>query len=190
MDGACLAAEKPGMDIETGGEVAHLEDRSLATRDGVGHIHLDLLLSRLHVDERKPLRERPLHHGTETRYGRKQRSGIGVLASMEYVAGPAGLHHFATEHDHGPVRDFGNDTHVMGDEKDGHPLLVLQRLDEIEDLALDGHVQRRRRLVGNEQLRLRRQGHRDHHALAHASRELVRKLVVPILRVRDSHLLQ
>ena len=43
-----------------------------------------------------------------------------------------------------------------------------------QDLRLDRHVERGRRLVGDQQARRARQRHRDHHALAHAAGELVR----------------
>ncbi|KAG1362878.1 hypothetical protein G6F61_014085 [Rhizopus arrhizus] len=43
------------------------------------------------------------------------------------------------------------------------------------DLRLDGHVQRGGRFVGDQQARLARQGHRDHHALAHAARQFTRQ---------------
>ena len=39
-----------------------------------------------------------------------------------------------------------------------------------------GHVERRRRLVGDQQARVAGDGHRDHHALVHAAGELVRKV--------------
>ena len=55
-----------------------------------------------------------------------------------------------------------------------HPELVAQPRDQREDLRLHGHVERGRRLVGDQQPRLVRQRHRDHRALAHAARELVR----------------
>ena len=44
------------------------------------------------------------------------------------------------------------------------------------DLRLDDHVERRRRLVRDDHLRLEDQRQRDHDALAHAARELVRVL--------------
>ena len=44
-------------------------------------------------------------------------------------------------------------------------------------IRLDRHVERRRRLVGDEQLRVARERHRDHHPLAHPAGELVRILV-------------
>ena len=46
-------------------------------------------------------------------------------------------------------------------------------VDEVEDLGLDGHVERGGRLVGDEQLGLAGQGHGDHDPLAQAPRELV-----------------
>ena len=45
---------------------------------------------------------------------------------------------------------------------------------EVEDLGLDRDVQRRGRLVGDEELRVAGEGHGDHHALAHPAAELVR----------------
>ena len=52
--------------------------------------------------------------------------------------------------------------------------LGLEPVDQLEDLRLHGHVERGRRLVGDQQLRLVDQRHRDHRALAHAAGELVR----------------
>ena len=57
-----------------------------------------------------------------------------------------------------------------------------ERAQQVEDLRLDRHVERRRRLVGDQELRLARERHRDHRALAHAARELVRVVLEPRLR--------
>ena len=57
------------------------------------------------------------------------------------------------------------------------PSLALQLAQQVEDLRLDRHVERGRRLVGDQQLRLAGQRHGDHHALAHAAGELVRIVV-------------
>ena len=46
--------------------------------------------------------------------------------------------------------------------------------EELQDLRLDRDVERRRRLVGDEQVGLVRERHRDHDALALPARELVR----------------
>jgi hypothetical protein len=71
------------------------------------------------------------------------------------------------------------------DEQDAHPDPVPHRDQQLEDLRLDRHVQRGRRLVGDEDLRLARERHRDHHALAHPTGELVRIGVHPPPRVGD-----
>ena len=54
-----------------------------------------------------------------------------------------------------------------------------------QDLRLDDHVERRRRLVGDEQLRPQHERERDHDPLPHAARELVR--VLAEARRRDPH---
>ena len=69
------------------------------------------------------------------------------------------------------------DAHVVRDEQDRRAVVALQPLHQLEDLRLDRHVERGRRLVGDQQRRVARERHRDHHALPHAARELVRVVV-------------
>ena len=57
------------------------------------------------------------------------------------------------------------------------PSLLLELQHQVEDLRLDGDVERGGRLVGDQHLRIAGQRHGDHHALAHAARELVRIFV-------------
>ena len=66
------------------------------------------------------------------------------------------------------------------------PSSLLQRAQQVEDLRLHGDVERGRGLVGDEQARVADERHRDHHALAHAARELVRVLAEPALGVGDA----
>ena len=54
------------------------------------------------------------------------------------------------------------------------PSSRAERVEQLEDLRLHHHVERRRRLVGDQHLRVARQRHRDRRALAHAAGELVR----------------
>ena len=61
---------------------------------------------------------------------------------------------------------------------------------QLQDLRLQRHVQRRRRLVGDQQFRLSDQRHGDQHALAHAPRELVRVVARPPRGVLDADLLK
>ena len=70
------------------------------------------------------------------------------------------------------------------------PISLPQALDQVEDLRLDGHVERGRRLVGDQQLGVAGERHGDHHALAHAARELVRVVVERARRGRDADQLE
>ena len=56
----------------------------------------------------------------------------------------------------------------------------------MDDLRLHGHVQRRGRLVGDEQRRVHDQGHGDGGALAHAAGEMVWVLVDPLFRIGNA----
>ena len=56
-------------------------------------------------------------------------------------------------------------------------MLLLQGGQEVEHLRLDRHVERRGGLVGDQELGIAGQGHRDHRALRHAAGELVRVVV-------------
>ena len=66
------------------------------------------------------------------------------------------------------------------------PVSRWRRAHQVEDLGLDGHVERGRRLVGDEQLGLAGERHRDHHALRHAARHLVRDRPRAGARVGDA----
>ena len=63
---------------------------------------------------------------------------------------------------------------------------VLDALEHLEHLGLDGHVERGGRLVGDEHVGVVGDRHRDHRPLAHAARVLVRVLVDALARVRDA----
>ena len=67
---------------------------------------------------------------------------------------------------------------------------LLDPVDELEDLRLHGDVERRRRLVGDQDVRVVHERHRDHRALAHAARELVRVVARAAPRIRDADRLE
>ena len=77
-------------------------------------------------------------------------------------------------HDDHAVGDLGHHAEVVGDEQDAGAAPVLQLADQLQDLRLRGHVERRGRLVGDQQGRIEHQGRRDHDALALAAGDLVR----------------
>ena len=89
-----------------------------------------------------------------------------MLRPLQDIAGRPALDDAALMHDHDPVGDLGDDAKIMGDQQHAHPALTLEPGDQLEDLALRGDVERRGRLVGDQQMRFQRHRHRDHHALA------------------------
>ena len=94
----------------------------------------------------------------------------------------AGIHH-----DH-LVGILGDHAEVVGDQEDRHAELVAQAHQELQDLRLDGDVQRRGGLVGDQELGVAGERHRDHDPLAQAARELVRILrEAPLRRADPDH---
>ena len=100
--------------------------------------------------------------------------GVGVLRGGENVPRGAPLDDLAIVHDADPVGHLAHDAEIVGDEQHGHVELGLELRQELEDLRLDGHVERRGRLIGDEQVRLVGKRHGDHHPLPLPARELVR----------------
>ena len=102
----------------------------------------------------------------------------------------AGFHRAALVHHQHPIGDIGDHAHIVGDENHPHLHLLLQHFDELQDLRLNRHVQRRRRLVGNQHRRTAGERHGNHHALAHAAGKLMRVATQNGLRLRNAHQLQ
>ena len=93
-------------------------------------------------------------------------------------------------HHRDAIRRLCDHAEIVRDEDDGHAHLALQLLEQLEDLRLNRHVQRRRRLVGDQHRRPARQRHGDHHALPHAAGQLVRILVDPLTGGRNTDALE
>ena len=89
-------------------------------------------------------------------------------------------------HDVDAVGIAGHDAEIMrdDDQRDVEPAREL--LHQLQDLRLDGDVERRRRLVGDDELGVAGKADGDHHALAHAAGELVRILVEAALGIGDA----
>jgi hypothetical protein len=93
-------------------------------------------------------------------------------------------------HDDDVVRRLGDDAEVVGDDDDRAAELALEPVHQLENLRLRRHVERRRRLVGDQEVGVVDQCHRDHHALAHAARELMRVVVHAAFRLRNADRLE
>src|SRR5207245_1136932 len=85
-----------------------------------------------------------------------------------------GLDDAAKIHDGHALADMLDDRQIMGNEEISEPQLLLQVLQQIDDLGLDRYVQRRHRLVADNQLGFDRERPRDTDALTLPARELVR----------------
>ena len=91
-------------------------------------------------------------------------------------------------HQH-PVGDISHHAHVVRDEQHGCAAVLLQLFDEFQYLLLGGHVQRRGRLVANQQGGFEHHGDGNHDALALPAAELVRETVDHAFGFGQAHLL-
>ncbi len=97
------------------------------------------------------------------RLGSNQVARIGMLRRLEQLLGRLLLDDQAVLHHVDALRHPPHDAEIVRDEQHRHAHLPLQVAQEFEDLGLNGDVERRRRLVGNQQIRLVRQRHGDHY---------------------------
>ena len=74
---------------------------------------------------------------------------------VKQILGGERLNDAARVHDHHPLSDPRNHPEVVGDEKHGHVVLFCEGLQQLENLGLHRDVERRRRLIGDENARFR-----------------------------------
>ena len=117
-------------------------------------------------------RQRDARRDLEAGDGAQQGARVGMLGAVEDVVHRALLHDPSQVHHDHLTGDLGDDAQVVRDEDDGRPVLALELAQEVQHLRLGRDVDRRRRLVGDEEARLAGQRHGDHRALAEAAREL------------------
>ena len=120
-------------------------------------------------DRRQPV-PRPGH----LRARAQQPACIGVTHVVEDGFGGAAFDHAAAIHHQQMIDVLRDHAQIVRDQDQRHLALVDQVADQIEDLLLYGHVERRRGLVGNQQVGLAGQGHGNGDALALAARECMR----------------
>ena len=122
-------------------------------------------------------RTQPLDPMVERRLAVAQHRGVRVPRSVEQVGARTRLHQPAGVHDQDPVCPFARDAEVMGDEQQRHAPLALDAVQQVEDLALGGDVQRRRWLVADQHLGVARQAGGQGNPLPHAAGKLERVLL-------------
>ncbi len=105
---------------------------------------------------------------------RQQRLRVRVERRLEHRDPVGHLGDAADVHDRHPVADVLDDAHVVGDEQVGQVELALERLEQVQHLGLDGHVEGGHGLVAHQQVRLDDQRAGDADPLPLAAAELVR----------------
>ena len=83
------------------------------------------------------------------------------------------------------MRDVADDAEVMGDEEKRDAEVALQVLEQVDHLRPDRDVERRDRLVGDDEVGLQRERAGDADALALAAGEGVRVAVLGVARQAD-----
>ena len=94
----------------------------------------------------------PLLRGSGIGHGRQQRLRVRVARALVHVVGGADLDDLAEVHHRDAVGDVAHHREVVRDEDVREAQLVLQVLEQVDDAGLDRHVERRHRLVEDEQL--------------------------------------
>ena len=106
--------------------------------------------------------------------------GLGELACVgmellgERTRGFAFLHHRAAAHDGDAVGHVGDNGEVVRNQEQAHAVLVDQVAQQLQNLLLQHHVERGRRLVGDQELGLERAGDGNDDALPLAAGKLMR----------------
>ena len=134
----------------------------------------------------------PSPAGLQIERGRKQRARIGILRPRENFAGNALFHDLAVAHHDQAACERRDDLQVMRNEHVCEIFAVLQIAQKIDDLRLDQHVERGRRLVEHDKSRLQHDGACNRDALALSAGKFVRITearlrVEPDLRQRACH---
>ncbi|MCY1241102.1 hypothetical protein D9M72_539880 [compost metagenome] len=102
-------------------------------------------------------------------------------------AGRQLFHHAAGVHDDHAVGVAGHQVEVVADEDQAHAAQAHLFVDQREHVVAHHGVERRRGLVSNQQVGLGRQHHREHRALGHATRDLVRIEIHDPVRLANMH---
>ena len=125
-----------------------------------------------------------------TRNTADQSLRILMLRSIENVVSRAIFYNIARIHYSNVVTHTRNDSQIMCNHQDRHAKLILQLHHQLQDLCLNRHIKRCRRLISNQQLRLTRQRNCYHDSLTHTTGKLMWILFQTFFRLIDTDQLQ
>ena len=117
----------------------------------------------------------------------QQTQRIGVAGPAVDVPRVALLDDSAGVHHVDPVGVTRHYPQIVRNEDKRHAEAAGQGFHQLQDLGLDGDVERGGRLVGNDQRRFAAQRHGNHHALAHAAAQVVRILPEALPGLGNAH---
>ena len=120
----------------------------------------------------------------------KQSARVGMSRIAKQVAHCRLFDDAAGVHDGDAVGHLRHDAEVVRDEQQRQLEALLQVAQQVEDLRLDGDVERRRRFVGDEERRIAGERKRDQRALPESARQLVRVFTNAARRIRHAHRLE
>ena len=141
---------------------AQVEGAARGLGDGAGHFAAQHRAARGLVDVRQ-------------RHRREQRLRVGVQRVSGQVARVRQFDDLAKVHHGDAVAHVFDHGKIVGDEDIGQVQLLLDVLHQVEYLRLNGHIQRRDRLIADEQVGADAQRAGNAQALALAAGKLVRK---------------
>jgi len=121
---------------------------------------------------------------------REKACRVRVLRRAEQLRDACRLDDAACVHDHHLLSVLSHDSKIMRDEQNAHVKLTLQVRQKVQNLSLNGDVERRRGFVRNEQVGRAGECHGNHDPLPHATGELMRVGVHALLRCWNTHRLQ
>ena len=122
------------------------------------------------------------------RHGGEEPRGVRMARRCDHVRCRTALDHAARIHDADVVGEARDHRQIVRHPHEGRAGLIRQAAHLGEDLALDRDVERRGRLVGDDDGGAVQKGDGDRHALAHAAGELMRIGVEPLLRAWNADL--
>ena len=127
-----------------------------------------------------------LRPGTGSGFAERSAIVYGMQRPREELVRRRDLDDPAEVHDGNAVGDVADDGEVVGDEDVGEVELLLQLDEQVQHLRLDRDVERRDRLVGDDELRLQHERAREPDPLPLAAAELVRVAVGRLGRHADA----
>ncbi len=130
--------------------------------------------------QRRRAREERRRRGDEA-------AGVLRLRVAQHVVRAPLLDDASAAHHVDAVAERGGEIEVVRDEEHAHAPACALLAEHADDLGLRGDVEGRGGLVAHQQSRRRRERTRDHDALQHAARELVRILAQVLLGARQAH---